>query len=192
MVRANHEAVNRIEREYKDKGYYFVKVSLIKGGSPGDREVIFQIVEGPKVQVKERTFEGNEFWSPGDLRKNLVSKEAFLIFGGIYNPDTIPADIEALKEATTRVSASSMWKSRGNHCFPQDRSDVNLHFTITEGRRYKIREIRYEGNSTIATTRLKGGSKLNDGEYYSAYPLSKDVRRMLGYYGEKGGISLPL
>lgn len=184
-ARANHEAVNRIEREYKDKGYYFAKVSLIKGGNPGDREVIFQIVEGPKVQVKERTFEGNIFWSPGDLRKNLVSKEAFLIFGGIYNPDTIPADIEALKGYYKSVGFFDV-EVTGKPLFSKDRSDVNLHFTITEGRRYKIREIRYEGNSTIATNRLKGGSKLNDGEYYSAYPLSKDVRRMLGYYGEKG------
>ncbi len=184
-ARANHEAVNRIASEYKDKGYYFVKVELIKGGSPGDRDVIFQIAEGPKVQVKERTFEGNEFWSNGDLRKNLVSKEAFLIFGGIYNPDTIPADIEALKSYYRSVGFFDV-EVTGKPLFSQDRSDVNLHFAVTEGRRYKVREIRYEGNATIATNRLRGESKLNDGDYYSAYPLAKDVRRMLGYYGEKG------
>jgi outer membrane protein insertion porin family len=184
-ARANHEAVNRIEREYKDKGYYFVKVELFKGGNPGDRDVIFQITEGPKVQVKERTFEGNRFWSNGDLRKNLVSKEAFLIFGGIYNPDTISADIEALKGYYRSVGFFDV-EVTGKPLFSQDRSDVNLHFAVTEGRRYKVREIRYEGNATIATNRLQGGSKLNDGDYYSAYPLAKDVRRMLGYYGEKG------
>ncbi|MBC7968189.1 MAG: BamA/TamA family outer membrane protein [Fuerstia sp.] len=184
-ARANTEAVNRIEREYKDKGYYFVKVSLLKGGNPGDREVVFQIAEGPKVQVKDRTFEGNRFWSNGDLRKNLISKEAFLIFGGIYNPDTIPADIEALKQFYRNVGFFDV-EVTGKPLFSRDRSDVNLHFVVTEGRRYKVREIRYEGNATIATNRLKTESKLNNGEYYSAYPLAKDVRRMLGYYGEKG------
>jgi len=184
-ARANQEAVNRIEREYKDKGYFFVRVKLLKGGSAGDRDVVFQIDEGPKVQVKERTFEGNKFWSNGDLRKNLVSKEAFLIFGGIYNPDTIPADIEALKGYYRNVGFFDV-EVTGKPLFSRDRSDVNLHFTITEGRRYKVREIRFEGNGTMATHRLKGGSKLNDGDYYSAYPLAKDVRRMLGYYGEKG------
>lgn len=66
-----------------------------KGGNPGGREVIFQI-KGRirKFRSKNRTFRGNKFWSNGDLRKNLISKEAFLIFGGIYNPDTIPADIK--------------------------------------------------------------------------------------------------
>jgi len=58
---ANQEAVRRIEQEYKDKGYYFVEVKLLKGGKPGDREVVFKITEGPKVQVKERNFTGNVF-----------------------------------------------------------------------------------------------------------------------------------
>ncbi len=184
-ARGNFDAVNRIRQEYKDKGYYFVDVNLLKGGKPGDREVIFQITEGPKVQVKERTFEGNKFWANGDLRKNLISKEAFLIFGGIYNPDTIPADIEALKGYYKNVGFFDV-EVTGKPLFSKDRSDVNLHFTITEGRRYKVRDIRYEGNATIATGRLKNESKLTSGEYYSAYPLAKDVRRMLGYYGEKG------
>ena len=35
---ANQEAVRRIEQEYKDKGYYFVEVKLVKGGKPGDRD----------------------------------------------------------------------------------------------------------------------------------------------------------
>jgi outer membrane protein insertion porin family len=149
-ARANNEAVHRIEREYKDKGYYFAKVTLLKGGNSGDREVVFQITEGPKVQVKDRTFEGNRFWSNGDLRKNLVSKEAFLIFGGIYNPDTIPADIENLKEYYKSVGFFDV-EVTGKPLFSRDRSDVNLHFVVTEGRRYKVREISYDGNATIAT-----------------------------------------
>ena len=184
-ARANNEAVFRIEREYKDKGYYFAKVTLLKGGHSGDREVVFQITEGPKVQVKDRTFEGNEFWSNGDLRKNLISKEAFLIFGGMYNPDTIPADIEALKQYYRSVGFFDV-EVTGKPLFSKDRSDVNLHFVVTEGLRYKVREIRYEGNATIATNRLKSDSQLHNGDDYSAYPLAKDVRRMLEYYGEKG------
>ena len=184
-ARANNEAVHRIEQEYKDKGYYFVKVTLIEGDSSGDRDVIFEIEEGPKVQVKQRTFEGNSFWSNGDLRKNLISKEAFLIFGGIYNPDTIPADVEALKQYYRNVGFFDV-EVTGTPLFSKDRSDVNLHFVVTEGKQYKVREIRYEGNATIATNRLRSESKLNNGDYYSAYPLAKDVRRMLGYYGEKG------
>ncbi len=182
---ANREAVHRIEQEYKDKGYYFIKVELVKGGQPGEREVVFRINEGPKVQVKERTFEGNKFWNDGDLRKNLISKEAFLIFGGLYNPDTIPSDIEAVKQYYRGVGFFDVEVS-AVPMFSEDKSDVNLHYTVNEGQRYAVREIRFQGNSIISTQRLTGDSKLNAGDKFNSYPLSKDVTRMLGYYGEMG------
>ncbi len=182
---ANQEAVRRIEQEYKDKGYYFVEVQLTKGGQPGDREVVFDIKEGPKVQVKQRTFEGNVFWSDADLRKNLISKEAFLIFGGLFNPDTLPSDIEAVKAFYRSVGFFDV-EVTGEPLFSDDRSDVNLHFKVTEGVRYKVRDVQFEGNSLIATSKLRDDSKLLPGQYFESYPLSKDVNRMLGYYGDMG------
>lgn len=182
---ANREARNRIEEEYREKGYYFVKVELVKGSQPGEREVIFQITEGPKVQVTQRTFEGNRFWNDGDLRKNLISKERILIFGGIYNPDTLPADIEAVKQFYRNVGFFDV-DVTAVPLFSKDRAHVNLHFKIQEGMQYAVREIRYQGNSIVSTQRLKSGSKLQPGDKFNSYPLSKDVQRMLGYYGDMG------
>jgi outer membrane protein insertion porin family len=182
---ANQEAVRRIEQEYRDKGYYFVKVTLTKGSQPGDREVVFDIVEGPKVQVKERNFQGNQFWSDAMLRKNLISKEAFLLWGGHYNPDTIPSDVEALKAYYRSVGYFDV-DVTAEPRFSDDRSDVELLYTITEGRRYQVRSILFEGNSIIPTARLQEDSKLRAGDKFSSYPLNKDVQRMLGYYGELG------
>ena len=182
---ANREAKNRIEQEYKDKGYYFVKVELVKGGQPGERDVVFRIDEGPKVQVNARTFEGNRYWGDGDLRKNLITKEKILIFGGIYNPDTIPADVEAVKQFYKNVGFFDV-QVTAKPLFSKDRSDVNLHFSVTEGKQYTVREIRFQGNSIIATKQLQGDSKLKPGEKFNGYLLSKDVQRMLGYYGDLG------
>ena len=182
---ANQEAVRRIEQEYKDKGYYFVEVKLLKGGKPGDREVVFKITEGPKVQVKERNFTGNVFWSDGLLRKNLVSKEAFLFWGGHYNPDTMPADIEALKAYYRGVGYFDV-EVTGEPRFSPDKSDVELLYTIKEGMRYTVRSITYEGNEVVQTSRLKEDSKQEVGQKFNSWMLSKDVQRMLGYYGEMG------
>ncbi len=183
---ANREAVSRIEREYKEKGYYFIKVNLVKGGEPGEREVIFRINEGPKVRVQHRTFEGNKFWSDGSLRKNLQSKEAFLtFFGGFYNPDLIPGDVEAVKQFYRSVGFFDV-KVEATPRFSPDKASVDLHFTINEGVQYKVREIRFQGNDVIPTKRLQEDSKLQAGQYYSFHLLSKDVKRMLGYYGDMG------
>ena len=183
---ANRDAVNRIEQEYKEKGYYFVKVVLEKGGNPGDRQVVFRIDEGPKVRVQHRTFEGNKFWNPGDLKKNLASKEALLgFFGGFYRPETLPQDVEALKQFYRSVGffdAEVVVDPR----FSPDRSAVDLHFKIKEGVRYKVRDIRFQGNQVIATKQLQQDTKLTTGQFFNSLPLSKDVRKMLKQYGELG------
>ena len=59
-VQINREAVRRIENYYREKGYLFAKVTLEKGGQKDEREVIFQIEEGPKVHVTKVTFDGNK------------------------------------------------------------------------------------------------------------------------------------
>jgi outer membrane protein insertion porin family len=50
-VGANKESARRIENQYREKGYMHAQVELEKGGSPDDREAIFNITEGPKVHV---------------------------------------------------------------------------------------------------------------------------------------------
>lgn len=50
-VGSNREAARRIEEYYHDKGYAFATVELEKGNSRRDREVVFVVNEGPKVQV---------------------------------------------------------------------------------------------------------------------------------------------
>lgn len=183
---ANREAVHRIEQEYKEKGYFFVKASLEKGGNPGERDIVFKITEGPKVRVQHRTFEGNEFWNAGDLRKNLISKEAMLgFFGGFYRPETLPQDVDAVKQFYRGVGFFDV-DVQVTPRFSPDQSSVDLHFTVREGTRYTVREIRYQGNSVIATSQLKSDSKLLAGQKFNSHPLSKDVRRMLKYYGDLG------
>lgn len=189
---ANREAVNRIEQEYKEKGHFFVKVTLEKGGNPGEREVIFRIVEGPKVRVQHRTFQGNKFWGNGDLKKNLATKEAMLGeipwfdgFGGFYRPETVNLDVEALKQFYHSVGFFDV-DVKAEPRFSPDRASVNLHYTVSEGVRFKVRDIRFQGNEVISTKQLKADSKLQAGQYYNLHPLSKDIQRMLKYYGDLG------
>ncbi|MCA9034451.1 MAG: BamA/TamA family outer membrane protein [Planctomycetaceae bacterium] len=183
---ANADAVSRIEQEYKEKGYYFVKVVLEKGANPSDRQVVFRINEGPKVRVQHRTFEGNRFWGAGDLRKNLASKEALLgFFGGFYHPETLPQDVEALKQFYHNVGFFDV-EVDVQPRFSPDKSDVNLHFTIKEGTRYRIRSIRYQGNQVIPTQQLQQDTQLREGQDFNSVPMAKDVRKMLKQYGELG------
>jgi outer membrane protein insertion porin family len=183
---ANREAVHRIEQEYREKGFHFAKVTLVKGGDPADREVVFRIVEGPKVRVLYRRFEGNKFWGDGDLRKNLVSKAALLGFlGGLYRPETLPQDVESLKQYYRAVGFFDV-EVEATPLFSPDKARVTLEYKINEGRRYQVRQITYNGNTVVPTGQCTEGSRLNPGEFFNAHELSKDVQRIQGYYEERG------
>ena len=183
---ANREAVHRIEQEYREKGFHFAKVKLARGGEPDDREVVFQITEGPKVRVLYRRFEGNKFWGDGDLRKNLVSKAAMLGFlGGLYRPETLPQDVESLKQYYRAVGFFDV-KVTAEPLFSPDKARVTLMYRIQEGRRYQVKQITYNGNTVIPTGQFRDGSKLEAGEFFNAHELSKDISRIQGYYEERG------
>ncbi len=184
---ANREAVKRIEQEYREKGHYFVKVELVRGGEPGDREVIFRISEGPKVRVTSRVFDGvGDVTSAGRLKTKLASKQAILgVFGGLYRPDTLKQDEYALKQYYNDLGYFDV-DVQAEPLFSRDRSSVRLRYTISEGTRYRVRDIRFEGNGVLSETQLAAIRELNEGDYFNALPLSKDVRYMLGLYGERG------
>lgn len=212
--RANQDAVHRIEQEYKERGFFFAKVELIKGNLPDHREVIFRIYEGPKVRVQERGFtfvgqgkSGNKFtdsvaWlvqereskdgavglSPAAarLRTKLKSKEAlFGFFGGIYKPESLQHDMDALKQYYLALGFFDV-DIKGAPKFSKDRSSVRLEYTIDEGVPFKVRQITLNGCNVLKPQQLRATAELRKGQYFNSMALSKDVQFMLSQYGERG------
>ncbi len=210
-VGSNKEAVHRIEQEYKERGYFHVRVELEKGGNPNDREVVFRIQEGPKVRVNKRTFlfvdksgravkslrpwfiqresQNGQFGlspSAARLETKLQTKESwFGLFGGLYKPESIEQDITALKQYYRGLGFFDI-QIDAEPRFSRDRSGVQIVYTVNEGVPYKIRDIKVAGNHVIPTSALRSKAELKKGQYFNSLPLSKDVRSMLDQYGVRG------
>ena len=184
---ANREAVYRLEQEYKEKGHFFVKVELQSGDQPGDREVIFKIDEGPKVRVVGREFQGvGNLVSAGRLATKVQSKKAILrLIGGLYRPENLTQDELALKQYYVELGFFDV-DVKAEPLFSRDRSNVRIRYTIKEGPRYRVRDIRFQGQNVISLAQLTKERHLQKGEYFNALPLSKDVQYMLGLYGDRG------
>jgi outer membrane protein insertion porin family len=185
---ANREAVHRLEQEYKDKGFYFVRVSLQQGNEPGGREVVFNIEEGPKVRVREREFVGvGDLVSSGRLATKLESKKAIMgLFGGLYRPETLKQDEAALKQYYVELGHFDVDVKAEPLFHPRDKGHVKIRYTIQEGVRYRVRDIRYEGQNVLSVAQLTEEREMQEGQFFNALPLSKDVRFMLGLYGDRG------
>ena len=210
----NKEATTRIVQEYKERGFFFAKAKLVSGGQPTDRDVIFQVHEGPKVRVEERRFDfvGQEgltgpsaidqinyvinrrqskdgsYISPSvaQIRTKLQSKESwFGLFGGKYQPEVVEQDVAAIKQYYHSQGFFDV-KVTGTPQFSKDNSAVRLLYTIDEGVPFKVRNIKLNGNYVIPSERLLANSELQTGKYFNILLLNKDVRRMLEFYDTRG------
>ncbi|MEX1230070.1 MAG: BamA/TamA family outer membrane protein [Planctomycetaceae bacterium] len=192
-VSANLECVRRIENHYREKGYYFRKVKLVKGGDRDDREVIIEIEEGPKVIVGGVNFIGNDAFSGPLLKTKIMTKLAFIriprtrvaYFGGLYDPSSIPNDVASLKEYYNSLGYFDA-TVEPDVVFSEDKSRVFLNYHIQEGKRYRVRTTTLIGNSSLSQEELREETKLHDGDYFNARFLNHDIEKMRSKYGEQG------
>lgn len=185
-VSANRESVRRIEEYYREKGFAFVKIELLKGGHKDDREVIFEIDEGPKVRVGWISFEGNTVASDAVLRTKLRTKPAIAWFiGGQYDPATIPDDVTAIRQYYHNLGYFDV-EIDHDVTFSKSRSRAFFKYTIREGDRYRIRDIVLLGNNIFDANKLKQQMELAEGDYFNIRHLNKDVRTIKRRYGELG------
>lgn len=188
-VSINREAVHRIEDYYHEKGYTFAQVSLAKGDSKDDREVVFDIVEGPKVKVASVKFVGNKFSSDGQLRTKLTTAVLKLwLFGGKFDPATIPGDVEALTEYYHSLGFFDVKIHPPKQLFSKDKSRLTLEYQVDEGLRSKVRSVEIVGNQVIATDAIRQNMQIKPGKYFTERDLSKDIQKVTQQYGELGRI----
>jgi outer membrane protein insertion porin family len=185
-VSANRECARRIEEMYHEKGFAFATVELERGNDKEDREVVFVINEGAKVKVGDVKFEGNEFFSDALLDLKLQTKKRILwTFGGKYDPATIPADKASLKGYYNGLGFFDV-TIEDSMQFNDDKSLVQIVYTISEGPRYKIRQVDVIGAEVIPEADLRQDHSIAPGEFYTARKINVDVQKMQEKYGKLG------
>jgi len=187
-VSANRECVRRIEEHYHEKGFAFATVELERGDvrNDPDREVVFLINEGPKVAVSAVRFEGNDNFSDGILKLKTRTKTRILwLFGGKYDPTTIADDMEGVRQYYYSLGYFDV-QVKPRQEFSEDKSKIELHYEITEGKRYRIRNIDVAGNQVLSEDEIRGMTKVIAGQDYNARHIAKDVDAIKTKYGEQG------
>ena len=159
-----HLAVGQIKRLYEEKGYELAEVKLLEGGNVGDTRVVIGVFEGPKFQVSTIDFKGNEFATDGTLATKITSRTRFLgVLAGKYHRDNLEEDTRKLKEyyqsqgffevAVTPVTRTGATLGK-----------VDVTYVVSEGTRYKVRNVEFEGNKKVPTETLRAGLMLHSGQ----------------------------
>ncbi len=159
-----------IEELYKEKGYRFAQVTYsLEDIALGQKRAIYAIDEGDKVKIGDIDFDGNTIYGDWRLRLTMKkTKESGLISRisrkDIYNPANIEEDLDKVRELYKKAGYKDVLlgkpeldvnAKRPNAAEIKDQKRrLAITIPIEEGERWKLGEIKVEGNKIFNETIL--------------------------------------
>ena len=180
-------AQSSIERLYRDRNFALAQVTLVRDEKTG--VVTFDIVEGPKVFVRNIDFVGAKSFTEGELKKQIGTKTywPFAFFGhdGQYDPRQLDEDVAALQRFyrdngyfDARVGRKVVWSP--------DLTEVEVDFLVDEGVRYVVDKITFKGNERLTDEQLAKAIKLAPGDFYDKSRVRRAQDEMVAAYSPFG------
>ena len=193
---------NVLRMMFGEKGYQFAEVSheiTPLAGGPKVVQMTFTIDQGPKVEVENIDFIGNDLISTRALKQQMrnTKERWFLSFvsgRGTYKPfgyeqdaDLVVAhyrnngfiDAQVGQPELEYLEPSAGGESRG----------VTLRIPVSEGQRYRIGKVAFEGEEVLRRDALERiFAEVEPGRYYSeaavreAFNVAREAYGSVGYW----------
>jgi outer membrane protein insertion porin family len=186
---------------YAEKGYEFVEVKPeikpVEGG-PKLVNVSFHITEGPKVRIRKVDFVGNSSIKDSTLERRLKENKgqgtwpmSMLTSGGTYKAEKFEEDADRIVEYYRDRGYINVRVGQPDLKILEDTKDnktrwVELRIPVTEGKRYKVGKVDFEGNTIAKAEGLRPLFKLNEGDFYSEKVVKKGFEKAKELYGTGG------
>lgn len=184
--------VQRIIDVYKRAGRYGVSVEpkIIK--KPENRvDLIFEIEEGPEAKIDTINFIGNKHYTSGDLQGEIMSKESrwYRLFSSSENFDRekMNYDQELLRRFYNRHGYADFAVVSAIAELSRDKKSFVLTFTIDEGKRYKVEDIRIQSSvPDINASQWYKYVTFDKGDWYNSDEVEKTVNDLTEELSKKG------
>jgi outer membrane protein insertion porin family len=185
------EAQRKVQDFYFEKGYTDAVVEVYEGKGESDRGVVLVISEGEKQKIWSVEFIGNTVASDARLRTFIQGKwrlyDPFRWFTGKADAETLESDEERL---ITYYRSLGYFQARVGREISYGPSGewVSLAYVIDEGPRYKVRNVRFEGNQIFDDQQLAELLSLSEGEEFKQLDMNRDIKSLTDLYGGYGHI----
>ena len=184
------KAEQAILEAYKEKGHNLATVLTEKGvqDEEGRQPVIFKVTEGPKVNLKRITFEGNEAFTDGKLRSKMeeTKQDGWWFGGGKYSAKTYEEDKDKVIEWYRQNGYREAEVVSDSLYFDDSGKDLFVQIRIDEGPLYTFGEITWEGNETLPDIAFHSLIVTRKGEVYSSERANKSIEDLRNAYLDIG------
>ena len=184
--------VARIIELYKRQGRFAATVEPKMVELSQNRvDIVFEISEGPKSKVRQINIIGNEAFSDGELRGEMITKQArltsILSSNTSYDPDRLAFDQQKLRQFYLTEGYADFRVVSAVAELTPDKRDFIITYVVEEGQRYSFGDV--EVNSQIRdfdndamTQRLP----MKSGDVYDAKLVEDTVEQLTELAGTFG------
>jgi outer membrane protein insertion porin family len=191
--RAQVEAsVKRILELYRATGRFGATVTPKIIELPQNRvNLVFEINEGEITAIRRIRFVGNRYFSDGDLREEIETKEsAFWRFFGtsdVYDADKLAADREKLRKFYLSRGFADMRVVSAVAELAPDKTAFFITFTIQEGDRYRFGKIEVVSNlKGVQAEQFRRGLRVREGRRFDGDAIEATVDSLTTVAGSMG------
>ena len=184
--------VARIIELYKRQGRFAATVEPKMVELSQNRvDIVFEISEGPKSKVRQINIIGNDAFSDGKLRGEMLTKQArltsFLSSNTGYDPDRLAFDQQKLRQFYLTEGYADFRVVSAVAELTPDKRDFIITYVVEEGERYKFGDVNVESqirdfNDEAMTARLP----MKSGDWYDAKQVEDTVEQMTELAGTFG------
>jgi outer membrane protein insertion porin family len=185
-------AVKRILELYRATGRFGATVTPKIIELPQNRvNLVFEINEGDVTAIRRIRFVGNRYFSDGDLREEIETKESafWRIFGtsDVYDPDKLTADREKLRKFYLSRGFADMRVVSAVAELTPDKTAFFITFTIHEGDRYRFGKIDVVSNlKGVQGEQFKDGLRAREGRRFDGDKIEATIDALTGIAGSMG------
>jgi outer membrane protein insertion porin family len=183
--------ITAIQKLYEEKGFYLATVSYKLRKTDNDvMEVIFHVKEFEKVRVKKITFLGTNAFSDEQLKSLMETREenflSFLNNAGNFKEFNFQTDVERLKYFYKSKGYLQVNIGTPTVTVSEDRKWVFISMKITEGPKFTVNEIFFNGELLFSEEEMVKNLGLKENDTYSEDQLRKDIQKLTEMYQDQG------
>ncbi|MGN6819026.1 MAG: outer membrane protein assembly factor BamA [Sphingomonas sp.] len=178
---AVRQDVARIVELYRRQGRFAARIEPKMVSLDQNRvDVVFEIDEGPKSKVRAINIIGNNVFSDGKLREQMVTKQArftrFFSSNTSYDQDRLAYDQQKLRQFYLTQGYADFRVTSAVAELTPDKKDFIITYVVEEGPRYKFGDVTVDSDiRDFDNNRLAKGLGINKGDWYNAKKVEDSV-----------------
>ena len=184
-------AERELKNQYISRGKYGVQITTTVTPLERNRVALnFDIAEGEVAKIRQINVVGNKVFKDKDLVNEFVLRTPGLLTwyskNDQYSKPKLQADLENLRSFYLNQGYLEFTIDSTQVSITPDKRDIFITVNLTEGRKYRVAEIKLAGDLIVPEAELARLIKLKPGEVFSRERLTESTKLIQDRLGNEG------